>query len=326
MIEAVREFVACPDPTRFDELALRVFACQYEGNEPYRRFCDRRGRSPANVRTPIEIPAVPIAAFKEVDLVVGGLGRGAVYRTSGTTRGPERRGRHFVPDPSLYRAAALAEFRRWVLPDNARPRFVVFAPSVAEEPESSLCQMIDWLAEDLAPAPAEYFVRSGALEVEPLIARLRELETTREPVLLIGVTHAFIGFFDACAPRELRFRLPYASRVVDTGGTKGRSRPMSRAGLLRAYWELFGVAGYFVSNEYGMTEMSSQFYDDSIRNHVEGVKSDRAKHAPPWVRTWIVSPETLLPVAPGERGLLRHLDLVNVGSVAALVTEDVGVA
>jgi hypothetical protein len=326
MIDAVREFVANPDPARFDDLALRVFAHQYEGNEPYRRFCDRRGRSPANVRTLLEIPPVPVSAFQSVDLVVGSAGRGTTYRTSGTTGGPERRGRHHVPDPSLYRAAALAEFRRWVLPDGVRPRFVVLAPSFAEEPQSSLCQMIDWLAEEIAPEPAEVFVRGGVLEVERLVARLRELERGRGPVLLIGVTHAFIRFFDACAPRDLAFRLPYASRIVDTGGTKGRSRPMSRAGLLRAYWELFGVAGYFVANEYGMTEMSSQFYDDAIRNHVEGRKSDRAKHAPPWVRTWVVSPETLEPVASGERGLLRHLDLANVDSVAALVTEDVGVA
>ena len=326
MIEEVRAFISHPDPTRFDELALRVFGFQYERNEPYRRFCERRGRRPANVTTPVEIPPVPVAAFQSADLVVSGLGTGRTYRTSGTTRGLDRRGRHHVPDPSLYRDAALIEFRRWVLPDGARPRFVVLAPSFAEEPESSLCQMIEWLAEDIAPVPPEYFVNGGTLDTERLTERLRELERERDPVLLIGVTHAFIRFFDACAPEVTRFRLPYASRVVDTGGTKGRSRPMSRAGLLRAYWELLGVPGYFVANEYGMTEMSSQFYDDAIRNHVDGKKSDRAKQPPPWVRTWIVSPETLEPVAAGERGLLRHLDLANVGSVAALLTEDVGLA
>lgn len=321
----VRRFIEAPDPAGFDELALRVFAFQYEGNADYRRFCDRRGQTPASVRRACGIPAIPVSAFKELDLAVAGLAVGKTYMTSGTTRGPEHRGRHHVADPELYHAGALDEFRRSVLPDGARPRFLVLAPSLAERPESSLCQMIDWLAADLTPAPAETFVGDGVVRTDALAERLGELESAREPLLLIGVTYAFIRFFDDCRARGLRFRLPYASRIVDTGGTKGRSRPMSRAGLLRAFWELFGVPGYFVANEYGMTEMSSQFYDDAIRAHVDGRKRDRAKIPPPWVRTWVVSPETLRPVERGTRGLLRHLDLANVSSVSALLTEDIGV-
>jgi hypothetical protein len=324
MLSAVREFIAAPDAAAFDELALQVFRFQYERNEPYRRYCERRGRDPRNVRSWPEIPAVPVAAFKEVDLVVAGLGEGAVYRTSGTTRGADRRGRHHVPEPAIYRQAAIASFRRWVVPDGVRLRFLVLAPPLAEEAQSSLCQMIDWLAEDIGHSPPEHFVSGGTLAAEELVGRLRELQSSREALLLIGVTYAFVRFIDFCQPRDLRLRLPYGSRVVDTGGTKGRSRSLSRNGLLRAYWERFGIAGYFVANEYGMTEMCSQFYDGSIRDHVQGVKRDRAKIPPAWVRTTVVSPETLEPVPPGERGLLRHLDLANVGSVAALQTEDVG--
>jgi hypothetical protein len=71
--------------------------------------------------------------------------------------------------------------------------------------------------------------------------------------------------------------------------------------------------------------MCSQFYDDAIRNHVGGHKRDRTKVGPPWVRSAVVSPETLERVPRGKRGLLRHLDLANVGSVSALQTEDLGV-
>jgi acyl-protein synthetase LuxE len=325
MLSAVREFIAAPDPDRFGELALEVFAFQYERNQPYRRFCDRRGRTPRDVRDWREIPAVPVTAFKHAELVVGGLPSGKVFVTSGTTQGTERRGRHHVPDPEIYHAAALAHFERCVLSDRARPRFIVLAPSLAEQAQSSLCQMIDWLAAAFATGAAEYFVVDGDLRADALERRLRELESVRDPLLLIGVTHAFIGFIDRCQAAGTRLRLPYGSRIVDTGGTKGRSRSMSRNGLLRAFWEYFGVPGYYVANEYGMTEMCSQFYDDSIANHVAGRKRDRAKIAPPWVRTTLVSPLTLEPVPRGERGLLRHLDLANVGSVVALQTEDLGI-
>jgi len=325
MLSEVRDFIAAPDPRGFDELALKVFAFQYERNAPYRRFCDRRGQTPSDVRGWQQIPAVPVTAFKHAELVVGGLPSGKVFVTSGTTHGAERRGRHHVPDPDIYRAAALPHFERCVLPDGVRPRFLVLAPSLAEQPQSSLCQMIDWLAAQYSPAPPEYFVVDGDLDAERLEQRLRELENAREPLLLIGVTYAFIGFIDRCQAAGTRFRVPYGSRIVDTGGSKGRGRSMSRNGLLRALWEYFGVPGYHVANEYGMTEMCSQFYDDSIANHFAGRKRERAKLAPPWVRTTRVSPLTLEPVAAGERGLLRHVDLANVGSVAALQTEDVGI-
>jgi hypothetical protein len=185
--------------------------------------------------------------------------------------------------------------------------------------------MIEWLAESFASGPPEYFVAGGELRAEALEQRLRECEATREPTLLIGVTNAFIRFIDRCQASGVRFRLPYGSRIVDTGGAKGASRTLSRNGLLRAFWDYFGVPGYYVANEYGMTEMCSQFYDDSIQSHFAGRKRDRAKLAPPWVRTQLVSPRTLEPVTRGERGLLRHFDLANVGSVAALQTEDVGI-
>jgi hypothetical protein len=325
MLSEVREFIAAPDPARFAEIALGVFRFQYQRNEPYRRFCDRRGRTPQNVTDWIDIPAVPVAAFKHAELVVDGLPPGKVFVTSGTTQGPENRGRHRVPDPALYRAAALDHFARCVLPDGLRPRFLVIAPSLADQPQSSLCQMVDWLAAEFAAGSPEYFVRDGELEATVLRGRLRELEPVREPVLLIGLTPAFLRFIDGCRVDGARFRLPYGSRIVDTGGTKGSSRSMSRNGLLRAFWEVFGVPGYAVANEYGMTEMCSQFYDDSILNHFAGRKRDRAKIAPPWVRTLLVSPLTLEPAAAGTRALLRHFDLANVGSVMALQTEDVGV-
>ncbi len=325
MLSAVREFIGAPRESRFNDVACAVFRFQYEGNEAYRRFCDRRGKSPARVEDWRDVPAVPVTAFKHADLVVAGLPEGKTFLTSGTTRGQADRGRHRVPEPEIYRAAALAHFERCVLPDGARPRFIVLAPSLAVEPQSSLCQMIDWLAASFAPASPEYFVAGGELDSQGLERRLRDLESGGEPLLLIGVTYAFIDLVDRAAARGVRFRLPYGSRIVDTGGTKGRSRSMSRNGLLRAFWERFGVAGYFVANEYGMTEMCSQFYDDAIRNHFGGRKRDRAKVGPPWVRSVAVSPETLEPVPRGQRGLLRHFDLANVGSVSALQTEDLGV-
>ena len=57
----------CTDE-QFDALALRLFAYQYESNAPFRSFCQRRGATLRNVKTWSDIPAVPIDAFKAMEL------------------------------------------------------------------------------------------------------------------------------------------------------------------------------------------------------------------------------------------------------------------
>src|SRR5437867_10591357 len=101
-------------------------------------------------------------------------------------------------------------------------------------------------------------------ETERLLARLAAAETSGEALLLLGVTAAFARLFDACRTRGRTFRLGPASRVVDTGGQKGMTRPLSRAAFVRECWTVLGVPGYYCVNEYGMTELCSQRYDSVL--------------------------------------------------------------
>jgi hypothetical protein len=75
---------------------------------------------------------------------------------------------------------------------------------------------------------------------------------------------------------------------------------------------------------YGMSEFSSQFLDNTLRNVHQGRQGPLVKENPPWTRTLVVDPETLEPVPRGQRGLLLHYDLANRNSVVAILTEDVG--
>src|SRR5437867_3994228 len=105
-------------PLDFDAWARRIFAHQFERNAPYRTVCERRGVTPAVVARLEDVPAVPTAAFRHLELTCGPPD--AVFRTSGTTSGPATRGSHLVPHLELYRASALAAFSRFVLTDGAR--------------------------------------------------------------------------------------------------------------------------------------------------------------------------------------------------------------
>ena len=81
-----------------------------------------------------------------------------------------------------------------------------------------------------------------------------------------------------------------------------------------------------IVNEYGMTELLSQFYDVSAAE-TSGKTLEVRRHVPPaWVRTRVLDPNTLSALPIGEPGLLCHYDLANAGSVMAVLTEDLGVA
>jgi hypothetical protein len=96
-----------------------VFRHQYGCNAPYRAFCDARGATPDRVITWQQIPAVPTDAFKATELWSAGTPdeAEAMFRTSGTTGGSERRGTHYVRDLSLYHASLCAGFAAHLLPD-----------------------------------------------------------------------------------------------------------------------------------------------------------------------------------------------------------------
>src|SRR5437899_5085667 len=127
MNKKVLDFIHNPTGQDFNALALEVFAYQFQHNLPYQRFCLARGQTPETLTRWQDIPAVPTVAFKELDLTCGPPEK--IFRTSGTTRGQEKRGRHLVPDLQLYHASALAHFSACLLPDNRRLPMLALIPT-----------------------------------------------------------------------------------------------------------------------------------------------------------------------------------------------------
>ena len=316
------------DDDAFNAIALRVFAYQYERNAPYAAFCARRGHTPETVTHWTGIPAVPTAAFKEVDLVAGDPAAAqAVFRTSGTTRGAERRGSHYVMDLSLYEASLLPAFGACVLPDAPQLTMLSLVPPAAEVPDSSLSHMIETVMTRLgSPESAHCASVESGIDSVRLTAALHEAARLARPVCLLGTSFAFVRWLDDMERAGERFSLPAGSRLMDTGGYKGHGRQVDEATLRDMYHARLGLPASHCVNEYGMTEMLSQFYDSSLRDALAGRGAVRRKLGPPWVRSRIVDPESLQPLPPGSEGLLQHVDLANADSVMAIQTEDVAVA
>lgn len=318
-----------PDATEFDRLALAVFEHQYENVPLYRRLCELRGIAPRDVTHWSAIPAVPADLFKEPGLAGASRAPAATFMSSGTTQGPERRSRHAVGarELALYRRASVGHFAAMVMPDAPGPMSVLLiGPGARTHPSSSLGQMYDFVIDAFAvpgedAACARMFDAAGKLDLDGAIAHLQAAGT--QPVLVLALSSTLTAVLEALRDRKLALRLPADSRLVHTGGNKG-GRTMSRAGILKAAWRFLHIPAYLCVEEYGMTELLSQFYDDAFRSRWSGKLQQRSKLGPPWTRTAVVDPATLAPVARGERGLLRHFDLANCGSISAVQTLDVG--
>ncbi|MFR4488959.1 MAG: hypothetical protein ACLT3W_02850 [Bifidobacterium pseudocatenulatum] len=106
------------------------------------------------------------------------------------------------------------------------------------------------------------------------------------------------------------------SRVFDTGGFKSTKTDMTVDDLYAKFLEVFGVARTHCVNMYGMTELSSQIYDQNLLSYYtfdDGSSNDYLKATlPSWVRSVFLDPATLTPVADGEQEVTAHYDLAEL--------------
>ena len=304
------------DDERFERLALEIFAHQYACNAPYRRLCDTRARTPNSVTGWREIPAVPTGAFKEARLASFPPERDVrVFRTSGSST--EARGALHLDSLELYDASLLASFRAFICPDVERIRFLILALPLAESPDSSLSYMFDHAAHHLGKPDSGWYVHADGWNPRPLI---RDLSKASEPVAVVGTAFAFVHLLDAIEAQKAAIALPPESRVMETGGFKGQARELSRDVLHGEISRALGVPIARIINQYGMCELASQFYEDSL---LTGEPST-IKRVAPWVRTRVIDPASGLDLPLGEVGVLVHYDLANTGSVLAVETSDAG--
>jgi hypothetical protein len=329
---------------RFEELALGLFRAQWDANAAYRRYGLIAGADPASVTDWRRIPAVPTSAFKELDLTSIEPGqRTRVFHSSGTTA--QRPSRHFHNAASLevYEASLVAGFETgfW-----RRPGSEGFAngpdpwqgwvplsltPCPEQAPHSSLVHMIECLGDRCGRGPTRFgggVDTSGGwtVDMDRVGAWLGAVEAGGERCVVFGTAFGLGPLGVARAGEGVRFRLPAGSRVMETGGYKGRSRVLAKDELRRAIGRCLGVADSDIVGEYGMSELGSQAYErpagSAGLDGVSGAGGDRVFEFPAWARPLVISPETGCEVRDGEPGLLRLIDLANVWSVLAVQTED----
>jgi len=307
-------------PDDFNALALKVFAHQFEHNLPFQRFCRGRGKTPRMVKNWRDIPAVPINAFKDLTLsCVPPEACQRTFMTSGTTRG-DIKGKHHHPDLAVYDASMLRNFAAQVMQGTPRLRMGILFPDETLMPNSSLAHYLALAMHNFGTPESRYELDDKGLRVEALCQTLKEVQASGEPFMLLGASYSFVHLMDALQAQGQTFKLPKGSRLLDTGGFKGQSRELPVDLFYEQLSNTFGIGRENCQNMYGMTELSTQFYDAG------NTTVPSVKRGPHWIRSRLLDPLTGLEVAAGERGILAHTDLANYNSVVTILTEDVGLA
>lgn len=322
-VERLLAFIAGDGATdaAFDAVARELFTLQYDHDEAYRRFCQRRGCTPRRVAGWRDIPAVPIGAFKDATLsCVPPEACERIFATSGTTRG-DVKGRNHHPTMAVWDRSMRRAFEDRFLGGARRLPMATLFPTHEQLPQSSLARYLSVaLREYATPGSRAWVDAEAGLDVAGVTAWLREAAAGGRPVALLGASFSLVHLLDAIEADGLVFELPPGSLLLDTGGYKGRSRELPLDAFYDRLAATFGVPRDRCINMYGMTELSSQFYDAG------NAVVPSVKRAPHWVRSRVVDPVTGAERPAGEPGVLAHCDLANFNSATTILTEDIGLA
>jgi hypothetical protein len=295
----ILSFLEQPQGQRFEELAMQLFERQRKKNRPYDLYCRALGVSVSCWK---EITGLPQEVFKHSEVRCFSAEETRFeFRTSGTTG--EGYGRHLLPSLNLYKEAVLRGWAHARLPDYP---IALLMPDPRQNPHSSLAQMGAFLGEN---REHRYLWKDpGRLDVESLHGFISE---RLGPVILFGTALAFLDILETSAGSAIS--LPEGSLIMETGGFKGSDRTIEKTELYRAISNYFGIPTKSIWNEYGMTELSSQFYSSGI---------DQPHAGPPWARVVVIDPQTNREALPGQIGMIRIVDLANIWSVLAIQTQD----
>ena len=284
----------------FEATAMELYRYQYQYNELYRAYHQALKIDADSIKTPDQIPFLPISFFKTHKVsTIPDASVAAVFDSSGTTG--MMPSKHFVNDLLLYETISLAGFegvygsvKDWVI--------LALLPSYLERKTSSLVYMAKTMM-DKGGHPDNGFYLN---EWESLKNKLLHMKKQGKKVLLLGVTFALIDFASEY-PMDLSGVV-----VMETGGMKGRQSEWTRQQVhhfLQQQWNL-----EVVHSEYGMTELLSQAY----------AKAEGLFEPIPTMRAYVRDPQDPLETKVDGSGILNIIDLANVYSCAFIATEDMG--
>lgn len=284
----------------FLEKALEVFRFQVHSVPVYREFCSYLSIEPTKITSFEAIPFLPIELFKSHTIIADGFSPKKIFASSGTTG--SQTSEHCITSLDLYEKSILNGFKT-AKGDPKNYCILGLLPSYLERDNASLVYMVDFLMKESGHQSNGFYLD----DFEKLANTLKQLEASKQPTLLIGVTFALLDFAE-------QFSMPLNHvKVTETGGMKGRRKELVREEVHALLHNSF--PGIKISSEYGMTELLSQAY----------LLSDGKFHP---ASTLKVLPRELndpfSSAAFEQTAAFNVIDLANIYSCSFIATQDIG--
>jgi hypothetical protein len=288
------------DDSDFERVAMAVFHYQARHNPVYNQYLRWLNRSLSGISSWMDIPFMPVSAYKYHLVQTGQWTPERFFESSGTTG--QTPARHAVRDVSLYLHHVRLGFEA-VYGDPSDWCIMALLPGYLERGNASLVCMVEALIRASKHPDSGFFLN----DLSALSAALARRTLGGTPVMLIGVSFALLHF-GTLFPMDLS-----DVTIVETGGMKGSGKELTRASLHAALQSMFNAPA--IHSEYGMTELFSQAYSqgDALFKPTRTMR--------------VVARDAYDPFAiqpPGRSGVLQVADLANLDTCAFLGTEDLG--
>ncbi len=285
----------------FNAITLDVFKYQSVNNKIYKEFITALDIIPDSIKSPDEIPFLPISFFKDHKIVTGTNVSQVAFESSGTSG--INTSRHYVSDLSIYAESFLNGFRCFY-GEPADYLITALLPSYTERENSSLIYMMNSLIKK------SKYSESGFYNNDPskLIRILKKAKNDGVKGILLGVSFALLDLAEKYTP-DLSEII-----IIETGGMKGRRKEITRQELHAVLKSGFNTDT--IHSEYGMTELLSQAWS----------KGNGLFYCPPWMNVFIRDPQDPLTLFNqyGMTGGINIIDLANINSCSFLSVNDLG--
>lgn len=302
----------------FESLVHEVLNYQYARNGVYRKYCDfsdKRGKNSGIHYLPVDIFKYGyVACFPQEDTVT-------VFKTAGTSL--RKSGSHYFTKESLELKNRCFEglAKELLVPDRKMFRVVVLCVPASLR-NSKFLHNAQYFIDKFGTKDSGYFVNeNGEFENDRLINFLRSAAYGDIPVFIfINIDYAYKFVVD-CLKKGIILPLSKLSRILLSGFKEEKVAKQEFYYLLQ---KVFDLHEYFLIDDYGMTESTSSWYDNVLRNKLNGKNEQRCKIDPCWCRTEIVDASTLEKVEDGKVGLIRYINLANFNTCSFILTNDLG--
>jgi len=314
---------------KFNKLAIQLFKIQFKAIESYARYCAKKGVTPDCVNDYLQIPPIPVSAFKSDDIFI--YPDDDIYitfKTSGTSGANRGRAYFSKSGAELTSLAIVENAKKFMFPDKIDTHFLLIAPSPKAAPELTMAFGITEVMNNVGTLGGRHYIGPAGLNIDEFLNDIKNYESKGEPVSIIAPSFALVVILDKLTEKGVKFKMAPGSRVLDAGGFKGRSREISRPDMLRSIEECFAIPPQYCINALGMSELGTQYYDDNLKNYIAGINAPTAKRNPHWAKTLVMKLDGdmnyLAPQISSIKGALVHFDLSNFDRALAILTDDLG--